>query len=98
MSDPTGSRLAVFCRACGYASSAYVAGKIIREGDEEDGPYELSLIECRFCSAPSLVRLPQSRCGPPSSELSTTKSHAESGIVWPRPGNVSMLVRSWQQL
>jgi hypothetical protein len=56
MADPAGPRLAVFCRACGYPSSAYVAGKIIRDGDEDDGPYELSLIQCEFCDSPSLVR------------------------------------------
>jgi uncharacterized protein DUF4145 len=56
MPDPTGPRLAVFCRTCGYPSSAYVAGKISREGDDEDGPFDLSLIECEFCRSPSLVR------------------------------------------
>jgi len=56
MPDSSGPRLAVICRACGYPSSAYVVGKITRDGDAEDEPFELSLIQCEFCDSPSLVR------------------------------------------
>jgi hypothetical protein len=55
MPDPADPRLAVVCRACGYPSSAHVAGKIAGD-DDEDGPFELSLIQCEFCHAASLVR------------------------------------------
>jgi hypothetical protein len=87
MADPAGPRLAVFCRACGYPSSSYVAGKIIRDGDEDDGPYELSLIQCEFCDSPSLVRqdeaseAAQSRCGPAGSELCMRRSLVEYAMV-----------------
>lgn len=56
MPDPSDPRLAVVCRVCGYPSSAHVAGKISRDGNEEDGPFDLSLIWCEFCDSPSLVR------------------------------------------
>jgi hypothetical protein len=54
MPDPE-PRLAVVCRACEYPSSSYVAGKISGI-DEEDEIFQLSLIRCEHCEAPSLVR------------------------------------------
>ena len=56
MSDSSLPHLAVVCRACGYPSTASVAGKITVEDEEEGGLFELSLIQCEHCESPSLVR------------------------------------------
>jgi hypothetical protein len=54
MPDAPDPRLAIVCGGCGYPSSAHVFGKI--DDDDEDGPFELSLVQCEFCDSPRLVR------------------------------------------
>jgi hypothetical protein len=80
MADPAAPRLAVVCRACGYPSSAYVAGKITREGDEDDRPYELSLIQCEFCGSPSLVRQDEASEAAPVEVWPTSQRTLHEGI------------------
>ena len=80
MADPAAPRLAVVCRACGYPSSAYVAGKITREGDDDDGPYELSLIQCEYCGSPSLVRQDEASEAAPVEVWPTSQRTLHEGI------------------
>jgi hypothetical protein len=46
-----GPTMAVTRQGCGHPRSAYVAGKITSESDDEDGPLELSLIRRVFCDS-----------------------------------------------
>lgn len=80
MPDVSGPRLAVICRACGHPSSAYVAGKITGEGDDEDGPFELSLIRCEFCNSPSLVRQDDASEAAPVEVWPTSQRTLHEGI------------------
>ena len=84
MPDASDPRLAVICQACGYPSSAYVAGKITGEGDDEDGPFELSLIRCEFCDSPSLVRQDEDSEAAPVEVWPTSQRTLHEGI----PGGV----------
>jgi hypothetical protein len=80
MPDPAGPRLAVVCRACGYPSSAHVVGKITGDGDDEDGPFELSLIQCEFCQAASLVRQDEASEAVPVEVWPTSQRTLHEGI------------------
>jgi Domain of unknown function (DUF4145) len=80
MPDPPDPRLAVVCRACGYPSSAHVAGKITGDGDDEDGPFERSLIQCEFCDAASLVRQDEASEAAPVEVWPTSQRTLHEGI------------------
>jgi hypothetical protein len=80
MPDPPDPRLAVVCRACGYPSSAHVAGKITGDGDDEDGPFDLSLIQCEFCHAASLVRQDEASEAAPVEVWPTSQRTLHEGI------------------
>lgn len=80
MPDPADPRLAVVCRACGYPSSAHVAGKITGDGDDEDGPFELSLIQCEFCDSASLVRQDEGSEAAPIEVWPTSQRTLHEGI------------------
>jgi hypothetical protein len=80
MPDPSGPRLAIICRACGYPSSAYVAGKITSDDEDEDGPFELSLIRCEFCRSPSLVRQDEASEAAPVEVWPTSRRTLDEGI------------------
>lgn len=78
MPDASDPRLAVVCRACGYPSSAHVAGKIT--GEDDDGPFELSLIQCEFCRSPSLVRQDEASEAAPVEVWPTSQRTLHEGI------------------
>lgn len=80
MPDASDPRLAVICRACGYPSSAYVAGKISSEDDDEHGPFELSLIRCEFCNSPSFVRQDDASEAAPVEVWPTSQRTLHEGI------------------
>ena len=80
MPDASEARLAVVCSACGYPSSAHVIGKITRDGDGEDEPFELSLIQCEFCDSPSLVRQDEASEAAPIEVWPTSQRTLHEGI------------------
>ena len=80
MPDPVAPRLAVVCRACGYPTSAHVAGKITGDGDDEDGPFELSLIQCEVCHSASLVRQDEASEAVPVEVWPTSQRTLHEGI------------------
>jgi Domain of unknown function (DUF4145) len=80
MPDSPSPRLAVVCRACGYPFSAYVAGKITRGDDSDDGPFELSLIQCEYCESPSLVRQDEASEASPVEVWPTSRRTLHEGI------------------
>lgn len=80
MPDSSEARLAVLCSGCGYYSSAHVIGKITRDGDGEDEPFELSLIQCEFCDSPSLVRQDDASEAAPVEVWPTSQRTLHEGI------------------
>lgn len=80
MPDSSEARLAVLCSACGYLSSAHVIGKITHEGDGEDRPFELSLVQCEHCDSPSLVRQDEASEGAPVEVWPTSRRILHDGI------------------
>src|SRR5215510_3697203 len=85
MPDGSPNRLAIVCRACGYLSSAYIAGKIDHEGDENEGRFELSLVPgVDFLAIRSKPRRTSGKCpvarqfgdgGPHSSQVNDVQIH-----------------------
>jgi hypothetical protein len=80
MADSSEARLAIVCNACGYPSSARVIGKMTHDGDSEDGPFELSLVECEFCDSPSLVRQDEASEASPVEVWPTSPRTLHEGI------------------